>query len=70
LKHPDAELDMESDSWEDNLHAVVKYTVYIPNTDPRLIELHEAQEREKEFRKMQDAKMLEQIKKRSPELFK
>jgi hypothetical protein len=73
-EHPDAVLDRDSRPWDDELSTVVKYDVYIPSTDPQLKKLlEESKKLEKERKekdKLRDVKILEELKKRSPELFK
>ena len=72
--HPDAELEYDYEAWDDNKSVVVRYKVYVDSGDPRIIKLLEKvrqdEEKMKIKQKEKDKKVLEELKKRSPELFK
>lgn len=72
--HPDAELEYDYEAWDDNKSVVVRYKVYVDSGDPRIIKLLEKirqdEEKMKIRQKEKDKKVLEELKKRSPELFK
>lgn len=72
--HPDAELDYDWEAWDDNKSVVVRYKVYVDSGDSRIVKLLEKVREDEEKMKLKqrekDKKVLEELKKRSPELFK
>lgn len=72
--HPDAELDYDYEAWDDNKSVVVRYKVYVDSGDSRIVKLLEKVREDEEKMKLKqrekDKKVLEELKKRSPELFK
>lgn len=72
--HPDAELDYDYGAWDENRYVVVRYKVYVDPNDERIVNLlkkvKEDEEKMRLKQKERDKKVLEDLKKRSPELFK
>lgn len=72
--HPDAELDYDYEAWDESRYVVVRYKVYVDPNDERIVKLlkkvEEDEEKMKLKQKEKDKKVLEDLKKRSPELFK
>lgn len=72
--HPDAELDYDYEDWDEYRQVIVRYKVYVDPNDVRIVKLlekvKEDEEKMKLKQKEKDKKVLEELKKRSPELFK
>lgn len=72
--HPDAELDYDYEDWDEYRQVIVRYKVYVDPNDSRIVKLlekvKEDEEKMKLKQKEKDKKVLEELKKRSPELFK
>ena len=72
-EHPDASIEYEH-GWGDHSNVVIRYKIYVDPNDDRIIKLlakiKADDEKKKLKQKEHDQKILKEIKKRSPDLFK